>query len=512
MLRIAVNLFLIALLLMHTATTPVHRGGLDSDQRARRPVVTYVASDSRYRFEDATSQAGLSLDSSRSWGSVWSDYDLDGDADLFENRHGWQPRLWINEGDSFVKFDENEKFDPPHTDRHGCAWGEADGDGLPDLYCTQGAEHGHGEGSNQLFVQTGDGFTDRAEALGVTNSRGRGRTVNWIDYDSDGDLDIFVGNEYRSEHGNVMFENLSSSFKKVHVGVGQKLHTVSSSWADWDDDGDPDLLVLQRKDKPLTYRNVLGEFERVSITGIAGTSWRSGAWGDYDGDGRPDLHLVGESRSVVLRNEEGGFREVDRRRVKDGRAGAWLDLENDGDLDLFVVQGAKGRDPDTAGVNRPDFLLKAKAEEFVKVRDRSFRGPREGNGDSVSVADYDSDGRSDIFVSNGFGEGNSSVGPVVLLKNLSRSGNWVGLHLDGTPQNPWGLGARIRVKTSTRKYRRQVTDGFNHRSQSDVGLLLFGIGSDSQARIRVEWPDGGSDCGTIPANTTITLAESSSPC
>lgn len=512
MFRIAVGLSVVAVLLTQVTTHAAQPGGRETDPRDRRPASSLGSSGRLFPFEDATSRAGLSVDASRSWGSVWGDYDLDGDADLFENRHGWQPRLWINEGGSFVKFDENDRFNPPHTDRHGCAWGEADGDGLPDLYCSLGAEHGKGEGHNQLFTESADGFIDRAEELGVTNAKGRGRTVDWIDYDLDGDLDIFVGNEYRSEHGNVMFENVSAGFDKARVGVGQSLHTVSSSWSDWDRDGDPDLLVLRKDDAPLTYRNVRGEFERVSVRGIVGKRWRSGAWGDYDGDGWPDLHLVDESRSLVLRNDEGVFREIDRRRVKDGRTSAWLDLENDGDLDLFVVQGARGRDPAEAGANRPDFLLVAKGKKFVEVRDASFRGPRDGNGDSVSVADYDSDGRSDVLVSNGFGESNKSTGPMTLLRNVSDGGNWVGLHLDGPPQNPWGLGARIRVETGARKYRRQVTDGFNHRSQSAAGPLLFGIDEASQARIRVEWPDGGADCTTVVANSSITLAESSSPC
>ena len=469
----------------------------------------------RYRFKDVTQDVGLPTRPHLSWGSSWGDFDGDVDLDLFENRHVGNASLWVNQGGTFSRSHQNSMFNAVRMDRHGCAWGEADGDGRADLYCTQGANKGHGRGSNQLFIQSRSGdFVNRARALGVRNPLGRGRMVNWIDFDTDGDLDIFVGNERRTNHGNVMFRNVNSEFRSASVGVAQELPTVSSSWADWDGDGDPDLLALfdpRKHQPPRAYENVRGRFRRIRIEQVMQRAWRSAAWGDFNADGWPDLHLVNDGNSLVLRNVRGTFRVADRARIHNGRTSAWMDVENDGDLDLFVVQGAS----DSASVNRADFLINRRGGKFGKVRHWSFRGPRNGNGDSVSVADYDADGRQDVFITNGgtssFGKDQSS-GPSILLRNQSRGGNWIALDIEGSDKNPWGLGAEITVSTPTRRYRTQITDGVNFRMQSDVSLWHFGIGAMDRASIRVQWPGGSVDCVSVAANSVFHLVKGAFGC
>lgn len=470
----------------------------------------------RYRFKNVTQHVGLPTQPTPSWGSSWGDFDGDVDLDLFENRHGLSARLWVNQGGTFSKFPQNSVFNSVPMDRHGCAWGEADGDGRADLYCTQGANKGQGRESNQLFIQSPSGdFVNRARAFGVTNPLGRGRMVNWIDFDTDGDLDIFVGNERRTNHGNVMFRNFQSEFRKARVGLGQELPTVSSSWADWDRDGDPDLLVLfhpVNHKPPRAYENVRGRFKRIRLKRVMQRPWRSAAWGDFNADGWPDLHLVNDRNSLVLRNVRGTFRVADRTRIRDGRTSAWMDVENDGDLDLFVVQGSRRRD----SINRADFLINRRGGEFGKIRHWSFRGPRSGNGDSVSVADYDADGRQDVFVTNGgtssFGEEDQLPGPSILLRNQSRAGNWIALDIEGSVRNPWGLGAEITVSTPARRYRAQITDGVNFRMQNDVSLKHFGIGARDRARIRVRWPGGSVDCVSVAANSVFRLVKGAFGC
>ena len=81
-------------------------------------------------------------------------------------------------------------------DRHNCAWGEANGDGRPDLLCVQGTE----VGNNELWLNTPDGFVESADAYGLARPADRARTATWIDYDQDGDLDLFLGNVPASGH------------------------------------------------------------------------------------------------------------------------------------------------------------------------------------------------------------------------------------------------------------------------------------------------------------------------
>jgi FG-GAP-like repeat len=459
-------------------------------------------------FVDVSRQAGVATQPTLTWGATWVDHDLDGDPDLFASRHWHRPRFYINEDGDFHLF--RQDFYPYLFDRHACAWGEADGDGTPDLYCTQGADQGQGSGNNQLLIQSGRSFTDRAGDYGVENPFGRSRTINWVDFDSDGDLDIFVGNKLRAGYPNVLYRNDRTSFKSVDVGLGDELNTLHSTWSDWDHDNDPDLLVLRYfPESAIAYTNQDGSFAPIELPGVSGESWSSAVWADFDGDGWDDLALIGEDRAVVMRNQEGRFRPVAATQLVSGRAGAWLDVENDGDLDLFLVQGALGTS------NRPDLMLVNTAKGFRRYRGSTFRGPRTGSGESVSVADYDRDGRSDLFVTNGADthrDDHSVVGKWTLLENRSITGNWVAVDLHGRPRNPWGMGSYLEVRAHDLHYFRHVGDGIGLRSQSEVGHLVLGLGGAPRALIRIVWPNGMIDCARARSHETVELKQGSAPC
>jgi hypothetical protein len=461
-----------------------------------------------YRFAEVTREMGVD-GSSRTWGSTFADYDLDGDTDLFVGRHWGFPKLYVNGPAGVLDPTPMDDLRKPGVDRHACAWGEANGDGRPDLYCVRGADKGTGAGPNQLFLQLNGTLVNRGPRNHVTNSKGRGRTVNWLDYDGDLDLDLFVGNETRGPFPNVMYENLGGDFRKADVGVEDSLSTVSSSWADWDVDGDPDLLVMQHDGLPTyAYENLGERFHRVSIPNVTGVHWNAGGWGDYNGDGWPDLHLVSEDRALLLRNHKGTLRPVSGTPLTQGRMSAWLDVDNDGDLDLFVVQGAAGNQP-TLDINHPDFLIINRDGRFEPVSHGSFNGPVAGNGDAVAVGDYDGDGLQDVFITNGLFHWQ---GRNVLLENHSKAGAWADVRLRGPLTNPFGFGAVVTVFLADRTYKRELTDGFNFRTQSEPGHVHLGLGSAGTARVRVDWPDGTHDCARVPAGLAIEIVISASPC
>ena len=463
-----------------------------------------------YTFEDVTAKAGLS-DATRTWGSTWNDYNEDGRPDLWIGRHWRQPRLYSNLGEQDFEENGSKDFRMAEIDRHACVWGEANGDGRADLYCVRGADKGTGAGANQLFIQNRSAtFSNRAEGRGVSNPNGRGRTANWLDYDGDGDLDLFVGNLTRAGYPNAMFRNDDGFFTQVEVGLSHELTTVSSSWADWDVDGDPDLLVLQHSGRPaVAYENVGGRFRSVELPKISGDHWNSAAWDDFDGDGRPDVHLVSPTRSKILRNTASGFEAVDDMELVQGRMSAWLDVDNDSDLDSFVVQGAEGRHPAKGYINHPDLLLVNTERGFRKLQTGSLIGPGEGNGDAVSAADHDRDGRIDLFITNGLFYW---TGPNVLLQNVSEAGNWVGLDLDGDDKNPMGFGASITARFGRRVVQRQVTDAANYRSQNETGYVHLGLDDATTVQLHVRWPDGSSDCTTAAAGLVVEMVKGSSPC
>lgn len=444
----------------------------------------------------------------RTWGSAWADYDGDALPDLFVSRHFDDPKLYRNRGEGFTSVDDAD-LRVDGMDRHSCAWGEVNGDDKPDLYCIQGAQMGRGTGPNQLFIQReGGDFVDAARDYGARDRLGRGRSLNWIDFDSDRDLDLFIGNAPREEAPNVLLRNDRGRFRPARAGVEEVFSTSASAWSDWDRDGDDDLVVLQTSPRHgVAYENQGGSFRPVGLPTVTEAGWLSAAWGDFNGDRWPDLHLIAKSRSVILRNRRGTFRPVHRMRVRSGRSSAWIDADNDGDLDLYVVQGA-GQDP-PAGPQQRNFFLVKKKGGFVPRKHGSYRGSIEGSADGAAVADYDRDGRLDLFVGNGYEHVFANHN---LLRNVSRAGNWAGVTLEGDAWNPFGFGAEIHVETATGDYWRQVNDGVVFRSQSEAGYIHLGLGQSVSARVEVLWPDGPRDCRELRHGERVILQQATSPC
>ena len=468
-------------------------------------------------LREVTGASGIATTSTMTFGATWSDFDLDGDPDLLVNRHWELPWFYENRGRSFEKLPftlfTHDPKDPedPTVDRHGCAWGEATGEGGPELVCTRGADKGMGTGPNQLFVFDGEDIDERATSLGVDDPFGRGRTVNWIDYDTDGDLDLFITNAVSKERGNAMFRNDRGLFIRVEVGI-EPSHSEwpGSTVADWDNDGDTDILLLDGSGGPTPYRNEDGRFQVAPELDLPDREWTSAAWGDFDGDGLTDLHLVAKKHSLVLKNQGGSFVATHRMSLEFGRTSAWFDVENDGDLDLFLVQGTRppARDDNP---NTSDLMLLQDDGKFTRLNSGSWRGARIGNGDGVVVADYDRDGRSDLFVTNGHNP-SEFEGPSTMYRNGTGGGNSISVTLRGSRWNPWAMGARVLVESGDYERWYHVTDGVTARSQSEVGHLVIGLGDRTEAVVTVLWPRGSRDCFTARAGHNLVVVRGAGLC
>jgi hypothetical protein len=449
---------------------------------------------------------------SRSWGSANQtygaaliDYDGDGGPDPLLNWHNDRPASVLrNQGGlSFSRPGVPMAFP---MDRHACAWGEANGDRSPDLYCSQGARSGTGTGPKELWST--NPWSEWAAAAGIDNPMARGRSVNWLDYDRDGDLDLFTGAIERDPYGDQLYRNDGGTFTPVAAGISGLRFTQMSTTADWNSDGWPDVLLIQAIDGSTlrAFVNDHGTFVRTRLPNTRG-SWKAAAWGDFDGDGWPDLHLVGLGRSLILRNDHGTFRKVHDVMLARGRASAWLDVNNDGRLDLYVVQSAPGQDPGIVHDAKDLLLVQYRAGHFKKMALPETSG-WSGAGQSVATGDVNGDHRTDVLVSNGR---QRWLGHQHLLINRVRGGGGASVVLRGTRWNPLGFGARVRVTIGTRQRWIELGDGIAALSQSSA-VVHIGLGSASFARVRVLWPSGRCDQVTVRRGATRRLAIGSAPC
>jgi hypothetical protein len=296
-------------------------------------------------FTEVTDAAGL-YHRNETWGWAWGDYDGDGYLDLMLGNHpeqGVPPQpeelssyLMHNNGDgTFTDVIESSGIGL-HADRHDQVWMDYDNDGDLDLWLPIGGRGGSGvEGPNQLYRQGPPGeFADVAVEAGVDYPLGRGRGNAWLDYDLDGDLDLYYTGGRQEEAPNALFRNNSdgtftdvTSQHNLDAYVGPQSNVAV---ADYDQDGDPDMYVTGNHSR--LYRNDSGTFNPAqSEAGVGASNASAADWGDYDNDGDLDLYITRGH------TQDGDYEELTNSSLIRfvGRA------ESDADgLDFFVPEGS----------------------------------------------------------------------------------------------------------------------------------------------------------------------------
>ena len=444
-----------------------------------------------------------------------------------------------------------------------------DGDDLLDIVVSSWDS----AGQVRHFRNEGDGrFTDTTAAAGLNGIFG-GLNLRQADYDNDGDTDILILRGAwlgpAGRHPNSLLQNNGKGrFRDVtfEVGLGE-VHcpTATAEWADYDNDGDLDLYIGNENEPCQLFEND-GENHFIDVAQQAGVSnggfTKGVTWGDYDGDRFPDLYvsnLDGANR-LYHNNRDGTFVDVAQqlgveRPVHSFPTWFW-DFNNDGSLDLFVGSyeatardvaadylqlthdtapdclyrgNGKGRFVECAracnlplvtqpmGCNfgdidddgYPDFYLGTGDTAYESLMPnlmfRNVGGERFANvttaggfghlqkGHGVAFADLDNDGDQDVFIEMGGAFPGDAFGNV-LFENPGFGNNSITIRLVGTQSNRSAIGARVRIELTEAGEKRSVYKwvGSGSSFSGNPLRLEMGIGTAQAADVvEIFWPTTG---------------------
>lgn len=448
--------------------------------------------------------------------NAFADVDGDGDLDLFVGFDGAPNRLYRNDTGVFADVATAAGVADSRATR-AAAWGDFDADGDPDLLL--GFTPQASTSVLRLYRNTGGRFDDATAALGLTVATGAVRQPAWVDFDGDGDLDLFVAFRDRP---NALFRQDAGRFSDVStaVGLADPRRTVGAVWFDYDEDGDLDLADANMDgDANGLYRNDGGRF--TDVAGAAGVAWGGRApkhpgngtvrvcAPDVDHDGRFDLFAANYGPLGFFSNRGKGVFE-DRGAAWsiaiDSRydACAFADFDHDGRLDLYVNGTVTG------GASWQDTLFRNTGSAFVDVTPPSIRRLQADHG--VQWADVDGDGDLDLALT-----GARADGMHLVLRNLLPAADAArGLHVRvvdsrGRATLP-GAEVRVFAAGTTRLVGARVVDsGSGYDAQNDMPVHIGVPAGVSRVDVQVIAPRNGTRVpvwqrGVAPGRTVTVRA------
>ncbi|MDE0024138.1 MAG: FG-GAP-like repeat-containing protein [Spirochaetaceae bacterium] len=528
-------------------------------------------------FRDVSVAAGVSGDvyhsiATHSLGVNWIDVNRDGWPDLFAVRGdaGLAPRLFLNRGDGSFEPRHDLLPELPAMEMSGSVFADYDNDGDDDIYVYTDHPEWSLQGYNapdgppnlllkNLFSEHGGRlpaagplFAEVAAAAGVDDLAPapfgelpayRTKAASWLDYDRDGCVDLYVGhivinNEADPANRDRLFHNecdgtFTDATDHALPAAADYRAALVVYGAHLDDDLWPDLYVVnvagnganRALHTDQVYRNRDGRFVQVfddwPWIGDDAQAGMGIAAADVDLNGTWDLYITDLLDATTLERPPGGNvlylgdasgAWADNKAAGAGVAGtdSWginfLDADHDGWEDLYVATMVHLNDELLYANNRNGTFTNVAAQA-------GYDGYDTGASRGSAVADYDGDGDLDIAVVNQHEPHCAHRPPpscsLQLLRNdTATAGNWLKLRLTGTASNRSAIGALVRVQAGPLRLMRQVTGGSSGHSQNSL-VVHFGLGRvDLVNRVEILWPSGArTNWSAQPPDTLIDVVE-----
>jgi FG-GAP-like repeat/ASPIC and UnbV len=443
------------------------------------------------RFDNVAKEAGVDV-FGLAGGAVMDDFDNDGRLDLMISGMGLedQLRLFHNKGDGTFEDQTNRAGLTGEVGGLNMIQADYDNDGFVDVLVLRGGwMQSEGHFPMSLLRNNGNGtFTDVTKAAGLLSHLAPTQTAVWLDYDGDGRLDLFVGNESSPDNPSevnpceLFRNNGDGTFTNVAPEVGADVvgFVKGVVSADYDNDGRPDLyLSLQGGNNLLLHNDGPAGGTGWHFTDVAAkahvtepTNSFGAFFFDYDNDGWPDLFVAGYGGFVgvamakdVAADYLGLPTKGDRGRLyhnkgdgtfEDVTVGAGLykvipamglnfgDLDNDGWLDFYLGTG----NPEFSSLIPKRMFRNAGGLFFQDVTTAGDFGHLQ-KGHAIAFGDIDNDGDQDVFEVMG-GAYTADKAYSALYENPGNANHWVTLELEGVRSNRRAIGARVKVTVETR--------------------------------------------------------------
>jgi FG-GAP-like repeat/ASPIC and UnbV len=433
-----------------------------------------------------------------------ADFDNDGDLDLFVGFGGAPNRLYRNDRGVLTDVGAAAGVSVARATR-SAAWGDFDADGDPDLLV------GYAPGSSSvlsLFRNDSGVFTEIGANVGITIATGGVRQPSWIDFDGDGDLDLFVAFRDRA---NALFRNTGGRFVEMadSVGLADPRKSVGAVWFDADEDGDLDVMIAnQDGDANALFRNDGTRF--TDMAAPMGVEWggrtpRLATNGtvrpcaeDVDRDGHLDLFFANYGPNGLMLKRDTAF--VDASAAwgvnVDGRydACAFADMDHDGTLDLYVNGTVTG------GTSYPDFLFSNTGTRMAEVTPENVKALQADHG--ALWFDIDRDGDLDLALTGAQPNGMH----LVLRNDLDAAAARRSLSVRVLDENGHATmaGAEVRLTVANSRQHlgtRLVDTGSGYNAQSDAPVH-FGLATMQRVDVSVVYASRGTRRAVVIKNVS----------